>query len=250
MSPARCGCWRTWRWPSTLIVLDHRGGWLSQLRAAGAALLMQPLWWLAGLPGRAGRDASATTPARRSQLTAENRRLRNELLVTQRAHGAAAGGRRPRTRACAACSARPSAAASTCSWRRSSTSTSIPPASAWCSTPAAATACASARRDRRRRRGRPDHRGRRRCTSTVLLLTDPDHAMPVAVARTGVRLVAYGTGRSDQLALCQHAAVERRQGRRRAGDLGPRRAFPAGFPVGTIAALQSGRQPRRSWSAT
>ena len=35
----------------------------------------------------------------------------------------------------------------------------------------------------------------------MLLLTDPDHAIPVAVLRNGVRLVAYGTGRSDRLAL-------------------------------------------------
>src|SRR5690606_41797103 len=38
-------------------------------------------------------------------------------------------------------------------------------------------------------------------TAVVLLLTDPDHAVPVAVARTGVRLIAYGAGRSDTLQL-------------------------------------------------
>ena len=37
--------------------------------------------------------------------------------------------------------------------------------------------------------------------ATVLLLTDPDHAVPVMIARNGVRLVAYGRGRSDTLAL-------------------------------------------------
>ena len=34
-------------------------------------------------------------------------------------------------------------------------------------------------------------------TATVLLLTDPDHAVPVVVARNGVRLIVYGRGRSD-----------------------------------------------------
>src|SRR3546814_9332489 len=38
-------------------------------------------------------------------------------------------------------------------------------------------------------------------TATVLLITDPDHAVPVLVGRNGVRLVAYGKGRSDQLEL-------------------------------------------------
>jgi len=74
-------------------------------------------------------------------------------------------------------------------------------------------------------------------TAVVLLLTDPDHAVPVAVARTGVRLVAYGTGRVDVLEL-RNVPLSSDV---RAGDvvitsgLGGR--FPPGFPVGTIAAL-------------
>jgi rod shape-determining protein MreC len=75
-------------------------------------------------------------------------------------------------------------------------------------------------------------------TATVLLLTDPDHAVPVMVARTGVRLVAYGKGRSDQLALANIPLSSDVK----VGDaivtsgLGGR--FPAGFPVGTVTALQ------------
>jgi rod shape-determining protein MreC len=74
--------------------------------------------------------------------------------------------------------------------------------------------------------------------STVLLLTDPDHAIPVAIARNGVRLIAYGTGRADQLAL---ASVPLSSDVK-VGDvlvtsgLGGR--FAAGFPVGTITALR------------
>jgi rod shape-determining protein MreC len=75
-------------------------------------------------------------------------------------------------------------------------------------------------------------------TSVVLLLTDPDHAIPAAVARTGVRLVAYGTGVSGQLEL-RNVPLSSDV---RVGDqiitsgLGGR--FPPGFPVGTIASLQ------------
>ena len=35
----------------TLLVLDHRGGWLRQLREQ-ANLLAQPVWAMAGLPGK------------------------------------------------------------------------------------------------------------------------------------------------------------------------------------------------------
>jgi rod shape-determining protein MreC len=74
--------------------------------------------------------------------------------------------------------------------------------------------------------------------ATVLLLTDASHALPVTVARNGVRLVAYGTGHSDRLALQSipmSSDIE-------VGDtvvssgLGGR--FPAGFLVGTVTRLQ------------
>src|SRR5690625_1409921 len=74
-------------------------------------------------------------------------------------------------------------------------------------------------------------------TAVVLLLTDLDHAVPVMVARTGVRLVAFGQGRSDALRLPNVPLSSDV----RVGDelvtsgLGGR--FPAGFPVGTITAL-------------
>jgi rod shape-determining protein MreC len=74
--------------------------------------------------------------------------------------------------------------------------------------------------------------------STALLLTDPDHAVPVAVLRNGVRLVAYGTGRSDRLALASIPLSSDVK----VGDVvvtsGLGERFPAGFPVGTISALR------------
>ena len=38
-------------------------------------------------------------------------------------------------------------------------------------------------------------------TATALLLTDPEHAVPVQVARSGLRTIAFGTGRTDMLRL-------------------------------------------------
>ena len=38
-------------------------------------------------------------------------------------------------------------------------------------------------------------------TSTAMLITDPDHAIPVQVNRNGLRTIALGTGAIDQLNL-------------------------------------------------
>jgi rod shape-determining protein MreC len=73
----------------------------------------------------------------------------------------------------------------------------------------------------------------------ALLVTDPDHAVPVQVARTGLRTTAYGTGSSGVLALPdipQSADI-------REGDLlitsGIGGRFPAGFPVGVVRRLHA-----------
>ena len=74
--------------------------------------------------------------------------------------------------------------------------------------------------------------------STALLLTDPEHAVPVQVARTGLRAIAYGTGRTDMLRLPSIP----QSGDIRVGDrlvtsgIGGR--FPAGFPVGVVESVQ------------
>ena len=73
--------------------------------------------------------------------------------------------------------------------------------------------------------------------ATALLLTDASHSVPVQVVRTGLRLVAVGTGRSDSLRvpnIPQSADI-------REGDLlvtsGIGGRFPAGFAVGTVRAV-------------
>jgi rod shape-determining protein MreC len=75
--------------------------------------------------------------------------------------------------------------------------------------------------------------------ATALLVTDPDHAVPVQVARSGLRTIAYGTGHSDRLILPnvpQSADI-------RQGDVlitsGIGGRFPAGFPVGTVIGLRA-----------
>ncbi len=71
-------------------------------------------------------------------------------------------------------------------------------------------------------------------SSTVLLITDTNHALPVQVNRNGLRAVAVGLGRDDTLLLeylPNNADI-------RPGDLiissGLGHRFPPGYPVGEI----------------
>jgi rod shape-determining protein MreC len=75
--------------------------------------------------------------------------------------------------------------------------------------------------------------------ATALLITDPDAAVPVQAVRSGLRLIAYGTGHSDRLTVPNIP----QSGDIKVGDelitsgIGGR--FPAGFPVGRVAAVES-----------
>ena len=217
-----------------LIVSDHRGGWLAQLRAQ-ATVAMQPLWWLAGLPSRIG-EAINDSASTRSRLADENRVLRNALLVS--------GARVARLQAAASENTRLRGLLGAA--ERGGLDVQLAP-------------ILDIDLDPTRQRLVLDAGSRdgvvqgqsvidaggvvgqiiavRPSTATVLLLTDPDHAVPVIVARSGVRLVVYGKGRSDRLQLANIPLSSDVQ----VGDavitsgLGGR--FPAGFPVGTITAL-------------
>lgn len=218
-----------------LLVLDHRGGWLAQIRAQ-ANVVVQPLWWLAALPARLGnsvRDDAAT----RAQLSAENRRLRNALLV-----GSA---RQARLQVAAAENARLRGLLGAA--ERSRLDVQLAPILDVDLDPTRQRLILDAGSRNGVRLGQSviDAGGLMGqiievtpTTATVLLLTDPDHAVPVTIARSGVRLVAYGKGRSDQLDLANIPL----SGDVKVGDavitsgLGGR--FPSGFPVGTVTALR------------
>ncbi len=74
-------------------------------------------------------------------------------------------------------------------------------------------------------------------TSRVLQITDVSHAVPVQVNRNGLRSIAGGTGRRDQLEL-ENVAVTADI---REGDLlessGLGGRFPVGYPVGHVSSL-------------
>ncbi len=217
----------------TLIVLDNQGGWLSRLRSQ-ANVLVQPLWALAGLPGRLGSQVKDNA-ASHAQLVAENRALRNELLI--------ANARLTRLQTAALDNAQLRELLNVA--ERSGLDVQLAPILDIDLDPVRQRLVLAAGSREGVRVGQavidagglmgqvievtPLH-------ATVLLLTDPDHAVPVTVARNGVRLIVYGRGDTLELRdIPLSAGVE-------VGDeivtsgLGGR--FPSGFPVGTITRLR------------
>lgn len=72
-------------------------------------------------------------------------------------------------------------------------------------------------------------------SARVVLLTDPDHALPVVIERTGVRTIAYGSGLNTELRLTDlpmNVDLERGD---RVVTSGLGGGFPAGLPVGEVA---------------
>jgi rod shape-determining protein MreC len=81
-------------------------------------------------------------------------------------------------------------------------------------------------------------------TSEVILVSDPTHAIPVQINRTGLRTVAVGTGDTSRLKLPYLPTSADVQ----VGDLlvtsGLGGGFPVGYPVGTVSRVR--RDPAQS----
>jgi rod shape-determining protein MreC len=75
-------------------------------------------------------------------------------------------------------------------------------------------------------------------SASVMLVTDPDHAVPVVVERTGLRTIAYGSRNGQQLTLptVPMAADIRPGDKLLTSGLGGR--FPEGFPVGEVTGVE------------
>jgi len=218
-----------------LIVFDHRGGWLTRARET-AAVAVQPLWQLAGLPARLGQ-AMREDAVTRSMLSEDNRRLRNELLVmaARQAQLQVEADENARLRGLLGAAA------------RGGLDVQLAPILDIDLDPSRQRLLLNAGSRDGVRQGQtvidaggvlgqviavtPD-------TATVLLLTDLDHAVPVSISRTGVRLLAYGIGRADRLELRNIPVSSDVQ----VGDVvvtsGRGGRFPPGFPVGRIVDLR------------
>ena len=218
-----------------LMVLDHRGGWLRAARSQ-AEIAVQPLWWLAGLPSRAG-TALREDAVTRTQLMRDNKVLRNALLVS--------GARNARLQAAAAENARLRGLLA--SAERGRLDVQLAAILDIDLDPTRQRLVLDAGSGDGVRIGQAviDAGGlmgqviaTTPTTATVLLITDPDHVVPAVVARSGVRLMVYGGGRTDML----RAADVPLSADVRAGDVlltsGMGGRFPPGFAIGTVGALR------------
>jgi len=87
-------------------------------------------------------------------------------------------------------------------------------------------------------------------SAEVMLITDPNHAIPVQVNRNGLRTIALGTGQIDRLSLpylTGNADIQ-------PGDLlvtsGMGGVFPQGYPVATVTAVTAQDSPFAKVGAT
>ncbi len=219
---------------TVLMVADHRGGYLEKLHAA-AGLLTGPIYRLAGAPARLARSVSDHVTTQQALLE-ENTSLRHNLLLAtarlDRLAGVQAENQRLRD-----------LLGSTYGLRLNVQLAGLIDIDL---DPFRHRLVIDAGSRRGVEEGMavidaggimgqvlevaPDH-------STVILVSDPSHAIPVQVVRTGLRAIAFGTGRTDRLEvpsipLGADLAV---------GDVletsGIGGRFPAGFKVGTIEQL-------------
>jgi rod shape-determining protein MreC len=219
-----------------LMVLDHRNGWMWRLRHV-AAVAVEPMYRLAGLPS-AGVRALGVAYADRKVLTEQNARLREDLLL--------ANAKLNRMAAVAEQNQRLQELLAT-------------QRSLELKVQLARVIGVDLGTDRHRLLlnlgtrdgvavGQPviDAHGllgqvvqTLPTTAVVMLVTDPAHAVPVTIERTGLRTIAYGTRDGSGLMLpdIPLAADVRVGDRLLTSGLGGR--FPPGFPVGTIRRVRT-----------
>lgn len=218
-----------------LMVADQRGGFADIARAR-LSTLAEPVWWVASSPGRLV-DGAREMFATRSSLQEENARLRRDLQVSNaRLHRlSAVAEENLRLR---------ELLGGTRGYRLSARLAGIVDVDL---DPTRQRIVLDAGTDQGVEVGQAmiDAGGVLGQVievsaghATALLLTDPEHAVPVQVARSGLRTIAFGTGRTDVLRLpnIPQSADIRVGDRLVTSGIGGR--FPAGFPVGVVERLQ------------
>ncbi|TAL89640.1 MAG: rod shape-determining protein MreC [Rhodanobacter sp.] len=214
-----------------LMVLDQRNGWLWRLRSAASAVV-EPVYRLAGLPAEGARTLSVAF-ADRQHLTSENQRLREDLLL--------ANAKLNRMAAVAVQNQHLKELLDT----QHSLELNVQLARVIGVDLGAYRYRLTLNVGSRDgvRQGQPviDAHGVMGQvvevlphTAVVMLITDPSHAVPVTIARTGLRTVAYGARDGDELSLpnLPLAADVRVGDKLLTSGIGGR--FPPGFPVGQV----------------
>ncbi|RAP59735.1 rod shape-determining protein MreC [Oleiagrimonas sp. MCCC 1A03011] len=220
---------------SVLMVLDHRGHWMGKVRY-GAAIVVEPLYHLAGLPA-SGFRAARVAFADRRKLTEENKQLRVDLLLANARLNHMAAVSRQNKRLKKLLDTR----------RQLGMNVQL----------ARVIDIDLGAFSHRLTLNAGAHQGVKvgqvvidahgimgqvtqvlPGTCTVMLITDPDHAIPVTDTRTGLRTVAHGSHESGQLSLTTiPVSADVRVGDKLVSSgLGGR--FPPGFPVATITHVE------------
>jgi rod shape-determining protein MreC len=218
-----------------LMVLDHRNGWLWRMRYA-TAIVVEPVYRLASLPAD-GFHALSVAFADRRMLTEQNQRLREDLLL--------ANAKLNRMAAVAEQNQRLKELLDT----QHSLELHVQLARVIGMDMGAFRHRMMINLGARDgiKTGQPviDAHGVMGQivdvlpnSATVMLVTDPDHAVPVVIQRTGLRTVAYGSRNGQQLTLpnVPMAADVRPGDKLLTSGLGGR--FPQGFPVGEISSVE------------
>lgn len=219
-----------------LMVGDHRNGWLARVRYAASAAI-EPMYRLAALPSQLAR-AAGDAVADRARLNARNAELERELLLAQARLDRLQTVREQNERLQQLLDAQRGLDLGVQLARIIDVDTD--PFRHRVVVDAGARQGVSAGEavlDAHGVMGEivevlPD-------TSTVMLITDPAHALPVRIERTGLRAIARGTGALDALEL-QNVPISADI---KSGDKlvtsGLGGHFPAGFPVGTVRTLRN-----------
>ncbi len=218
-----------------LMVADHRGRFLDAIRRE-AAVLAGPVYWLASAPARSVRAVHEMV-VDRSRLTDDNTQLRQDLLLAQARLARLTAVEDQNTRLRELLDAR----------TRLGLKAQLGELIDVDLEPFRHRVLIGLGEGDGLAPGQAvmDSRGVlgqvvevRRYDSLLILITDPGHATPVRVARTGLRSIAYGSGSLDSLSLPHipfSAGV-------RVGDAlvtsGIGGVFPAGLPVGSIVQVE------------
>ena len=218
-----------------LMVLDHRNGWMWRIRYTASAVV-EPVYRLAGMPAAGMRNLSVAF-ADRQLLTEQNQRLREDLLLANAKLNRMASVAQQNERLKELLATQHSLELNVQLARVIDVDLG--------SYRHRMLVNAGARDGVKKGQVVIDARGVigqvvevMPRTSLVMLVTDPDHAIPVVVERTGLRTVAYGTRDGDLLSLpnISMAADVHPGDKLLSSGLGGR--FPPGFPVGEIRSVE------------
>lgn len=218
-----------------LMVADHHGAWLERLRTQAAALT-GPLYWLAAAPGRTAGAVQGIVVDRQA-LLAENGTLRERLLLAEArlARLSAVQDQNARLRELLDARSRLGLKAQLAELIdvdldpfRHRVLLDVGSGDGIAIGQAVMDAAGVMGQVLEVKRGQ----------ALLILITDPGHALPVTVVRTGLRTIAYGTGDLGTLRLphIPFSADVRPGDQLATSGLGG--GFPSGLPVGTIRQVE------------